>query len=102
VKWEQEVMEKEVRDDRALRFRVSGKTMADWNLTRRGHDYLVPLSGHIRADEEWVGGEACTSCQAGRGPFKDCCTFEDEDIFDGACTNCVFGGHGALLLLQRS
>ncbi|KAN0108707.1 hypothetical protein V8E51_008449 [Hyaloscypha variabilis] len=57
------------------------------SCARKGHKEggLAFLAG-----VEQVGGQACTQCQAGRGPFSSCVVV--AGFFSGSCASCHYHG----------
>ena len=62
-----------------------GKTL-QFNRTTNKDAILAFTRGEVAVP-------ACTSCEAGAGPFTECIIV--QDMFKGSCSNCHYGSEGA-------
>lgn len=65
--------------------------------------YRTSIMPHMR--NRPVTGPACSQCVRGFGPFQACTQVHDQQgnlLFNGSCTNCMFGGQGVRCSFRES
>ncbi|KAK3061094.1 hypothetical protein LTS18_007031 [Coniosporium uncinatum] len=83
------------REARILRRPIRGEGLLDWrdddnDSFQTRPNYILPAQAHMRGD---INRHECTHCAEDHGVLMDCVSLEGE--WDGACTNCAWGGHQA-------